>query len=861
MCDEEKSKRSNSPVPSTSGSSRRKRDDEYHEEQPREKIRKRYTPPGQSPGASGSIKREEDRESSHSSTSSSRVIERECRKPQQTTEQRFRYEIVRTRPETVNTKQGTTGRRVQLEANYFKLLKRPEWSIYQYRVDFSPAIELIRLKRGILSEQKSLLGGYLFDGTLLYVTRKLDKDYVEIDTKSRKGDEYKIIIKFIAAVSMNQWQSLQILNLILRRAMEGLQLQLVGKNFYDALDKINLSQYRIQLWPGYITSIRQHENEILVCAEVTHKVMRTETIYDIMRQCINDSDRRGGDWSENFKKQVIGLTVLTDYNNKTYRIDDVDLTFKASMTFNMKGKSTSFVDYYYQKYQIRIRDPEQPLLASRNRERRTRNDEDNRIYLVPELCRVTGLSENMRSNQQLMRGMADYTRTNPDRRIEILKKFNRRLQETKVSQQVLKEWNMSLDRHLIQLEGRHLEPENIVFENNDKVSATERCDWSNFRGKAMYTVATLQRWVVIVPYRFKHECRDFIQKLLRIASDMHMRVERPNEINIPDDRNHAYIQAIDRAANEDPSLIMCLVPNKNVERYSTIKKKCCVERAIATQVVMQGTVSSSKRNVMSIISKIVIQMNAKLGGAPWMISLPMKGLMVIGYDICKSSRDKSKTYAALVATMDQKVKARYFSTVAQTHSSDNLSNELNLAVSKAIHEYRRSHDCLPEKIILYRDGVGNGSIQQVVEHEVKNLVEFLDTQYKKSELPPPRFTFMVVSKQINARFFLNKRNPPPGTVIDDIVTLPERYDFYLVSQSVRQGTVSPTSYNILYDTSKLSADKLQILTYKMCHLYYNWAGTTRVPAVCLYAKKLATLVGQNLHQTPNNLLEKQLYYL
>ena len=28
-----------------------------------------------------------------------------------------------------------------------------------------------------------------------------------------------------------------------------------------------------------------------------------------------------------------------------------------------------------------------------------------------------------------------------------------------------------------------------------------------------------------------------------------------------------------------------------------------------------------------------------------------------------------------------------------------------------------------------------------------------------------------------------------------------RYDFFLVSQSVRQGTVNPTSYNVIKDTS------------------------------------------------------------
>lgn len=88
-----------------------------------------------------------------------------------------------------------------------------------------------------------------------------------------------------------------------------------------------------------------------------------------------------------------------------------------------------------------------------------------------------------------------------------------------------------------------------------------------------------------------------------------------------------------------------------------------------------------------------------------------------------------------------------------------------------------------------------------------------------------------------------------------------RYDFFLVSQSVNQGTVTPTSYNVLYDNMGLPPDKLQQLTYKQTHIYYNWAGTTRVPAVCLYAHKLSFLVGQFIHQSPSSLLERQLYFL
>ena len=58
-------------------------------------------------------------------------------------------------------------------------------------------------------------------------------------------------------------------------------------------------------------------------------------------------------------------------------------------------------------------------------------------------------------------------------------------------------------------------------------------------------------------------------------------------------------------------------------------------------------------------------------------------------------------------------------------------------------------------------------------------------------------------------------------------TKPERYDFVLVSLSVNKGTVNPTSYNVIKDTTGINPDQMQALTYKMTHLYYNWPGTVR----------------------------------
>lgn len=63
-----------------------------------------------------------------------------------------------------------------------------------------------------------------------------------------------------------------------------------------------MENFRMQLWPGYQTSIRQHENDILLCSEICHKVMRTETLYNILSDAIRDSD----DYQSTFKRAVMG---------------------------------------------------------------------------------------------------------------------------------------------------------------------------------------------------------------------------------------------------------------------------------------------------------------------------------------------------------------------------------------------------------------------------------------------------------------------------------------------------------------------------------------------------------------------------
>lgn len=136
----------------------------------------------------------------------------------------------------------------------------------------------------------------------------------------------------------------------------------------------------------------------MVCSEVSHKVMRADTIYDNMQRI----HREQRDFQGSFLTAVLGQTVLTAYNNKTYRIDDIEFTKSPMSTFDTKNGPISFIEYYQKRYNITIRDVNQPLLVSKARARDIRGGGINIILLIPELCRTTGLTEVMRSNFRLV---------------------------------------------------------------------------------------------------------------------------------------------------------------------------------------------------------------------------------------------------------------------------------------------------------------------------------------------------------------------------------------------------------------------------------------------------------------------------
>ncbi|CAB3376469.1 Hypothetical predicted protein [Cloeon dipterum] len=771
------------------------------------------------------------------------------------------YSVVRTMPEKLKSKKGITGQPIQLLANYFKLCKVTDCTLYQYHVDFLPEEDRPSVRKAVLRRHTQDLGGHLFDGMILYSARVYPSQPYVLTSTNEDGTMCTITITLTRTVARGDQEYIQFFNVLMRRCLSLLNLQLVGRNFFDPHAKIQMGNFQMELWPGYQTSIREHENDILMCTRITHKVMRTDTVLDLMAS----TQRKGGNWQKAFCDAALGLVVMTDYNSRTYRVDDVDFEVTPKSKFSMRDTGdVSYAEYYEKRYNIKIKCLDQPLLISKSKAKDMRAGLPETVYIIPELCRITGLTDEMRSNFRLMSALAEHTRVGPTKRVEKMLHFSRRLMEEQRVVQELSQWNMQITNNLIQFQGRVLPQETIIqgkVGREIRYPAGANVDWTpKLKRNEMSDAAALDTWVVMVPRTIERETCEFVNAVMGAASAMGFKMAMPKRWDLPDDNQATYVNQLEDMLSQcvpKPSLVLCAVTNNRGDRYSAIKKKTLVDRPVPTQVVTVKAMTN--RNLQSIACKVAIQMNCKVGGAPWAVEMPMKGTMFVGFDVSHDTINKSISYGCIVASLNNSL-SRWFSTVSAHKSCEEMSNEVALNILKAVRKYQLVNQSLPARIIIYRDGVGDGQIPFVCKHEVAMIKEKLTEVYGGEMW---RMAFIIVSKRINTRIFQasNRNNPPPGTVVDDCITLPERYDFFVVSQHANVGTVSPTAYHVISDNSGLDPDKMQRLAYKMTHVYFNWSGTVKVPGPVQYAHKLAQVTSMYLHKLPNSEINDVLYFL
>ncbi|XP_040567827.1 piwi-like protein Ago3 isoform X1 [Lepeophtheirus salmonis] len=764
---------------------------------------------------------------------------------------------------------GSSGEKIDLLTNCIELhvsKERQQAGFFEHQVRFEPELDSRSLRRKILNSRQDLLGpAIIFDGFSLFLPSRCRHDYIE-----SKNKKHKIYINFIKNRNYKDANNVTIFNLLIKQVCSALNMVQIRKNYFLPSRAQIIEKHKLEVWPGYVMSVNDYGSSgLLLQCDMKSKILRTQTVHDVIRDIItNCREGQNSDIQAKIKKTLIGQCVLTKYNNKSYRVDDVDFYMNPASTFDMNGTQESFKNYYDQHYQITVKDMGQPLLIHHPKIPRIidQNSRSNYglICLIPELCYMTGLSDPMRSNFSLMKDLSTVTKMSPFQRKNRIQKFLEEVRSNSDAQNILQKWGLNVATKAFPLEGRILQPYIIRFGEGYKIEACGDFSAGTLRMPVVGPVS-VENWLLLFDQRNREYAKSFVSFYNEASKDLKITVSEPQIIPLSVGRTDEFVKKIRSHLQRDNSiqLVVTIVDSPRSDLYSAVKKVCLVDHSVASQFILRKTLCPTK-NLRNIVKKIALQINCKLGGKLWDGHSPYKNAMIVGIDVYHDPDRQHQSCLGFVASLNTSF-TQWYSTTERHSNNEEIANALGKCIYRAIKEYKQQNHCIPSRIVVYRDGVGDGRMNMVNEFEVPQMLKMYRSLSPDSSTPL-KFTLIIVSKRVNTKVIvLNEKsafNPPQGTVVDHSITENRTYpNFYLVSQKVGEGTVTPTHYTIAYDNSDLSAEHAQKLSYWLTYMYYNWPGAIRVPVPCQYAHKLAALVGEFIGKETNPALSNKLFFL
>lgn len=757
--------------------------------------------------------------------------------------------------------------RVSLKTNQYRVCFPEFQKVYLYTVSFFPPIppDNSVLKKQIIREIRPelsrILGFFIHNGENLYSLRDLCQEFTKSsdDESSSSMDYVKInyssnefccevsicpsgCVEFSDASKVSS--IMQVFNISLRNKLRLLKLCQIGsmRNHYNSQLSHKIRDFPACLWSGYFTSINVLRSGPMLTIDTSFKLLRTDSL---LTQ-IEDLSKKHKNSREMIRKELENSIIITNYGSQyTYRIDRVLFDECPNNKFFYGSNEISYIQYFRDKYQVHIKNKSQPLLLAR------RSFKSGQIKLIPELCRMTGTGS-VPDNFNLKKEISSYTRMKPDRKMREIQELANRLNGVCDGQ-----WGITNEVSPVQVEAYQL-PHPVIQTGSKSIKITEKSSFQLRETTAVKSVP-LEKWQILYLEKDQGLCLDFIKSLKSLSSSFSQKIQDPLHIPVPYSKDPIlnFCSLITEKVRPEAQLIVILLPKSLQYGYKSIKTSLTTEKPIPSQVVLT---SSVERGDLSVYSKILIQILCKIGGTPWTVNLPQsipKYTMLVGIDVCHNSFTAKESVLGFCASLNSQF-TKFYSKAAIHAVGQEISTVLTPIFLESLKQfYTENGKRKPDCIILYRDGVGTSQYNEVVSKEIPQLVEAVKA-FDKSWVPS--IVAVVVNKRVNQRFFLGTQNPGPGLVVDSEVVW-DHYNFYLTSHAVTMGCMTPTHYNIVVNESTISNQTLYELTYNLCYLYFNWQGGIRVPSPCMYAHKIAYLVGKHTGSLFHPKLNKSLFYL
>ena len=232
-----------------------------------------------------------------------------------------------------------------------------------------------------------------------------------------------------------------------------LKLKQIGRKLFDPSKLTTFDMFEV--WPGFATSLMENAHGTMLNIDFASKIITNNIVFSVMN---NIRQRSSHELEAALNRELIGQSVMTTYNRRFYRIDRVVLDKTPQTVIELAdGKTSSFLDYYSTRYNKKINVLEQPLLASIDRKT------GKEIYLIPELCVMTGLNDDQRANRGLMTELDKIIKPDAGPRLQKSRYLIDCLQQNENTKKFMEEWKININSAPVAVDGIRIEAGSLLF--------------------------------------------------------------------------------------------------------------------------------------------------------------------------------------------------------------------------------------------------------------------------------------------------------------------------------------------------------------------------------------------------------------
>ncbi|KAF8774176.1 Protein argonaute-2 like protein [Argiope bruennichi] len=679
------------------------------------------------------------------------------------------------------------------------------------------------------------------------VNQKLRSFEVIIQPVRKENGTNAIDLNSLLKTYEGQNEFLMALNSVMNhREPDCSQIHLGQTFFYlSQPNKISLGE-GLEIWFGYNQHIHITNDGpavvINLAAKAFHKAGPVvDYISDVLRRDITQGSAIQQYEIRKIEEAMKGLKIQVTHlpYRRKYVVQGISKLSAEDLKMNFDGKEISVAHYFQTKYG-KLRYPYLPCLYMRTT--------NNQTYIPLENCSVMeGQPKMGKLSGPLTSKMIKQTAVNPTERFLAIEGSAKVVR--KESGKQMENYKLFMDLVPKKVGGRVINSPSLIYRDNSFCNPDNRGVW-RMDDKSLYRTSNdVAPWILLC---FSENTRDtaldrFIDIFVRTGRKVGLNFGQPLEI-----RNFRRQDTVEKALMNAKKTnakfaIIVLSRRDNAHNYDEIKFIADYKLSFVTQCIEDSVLGRINEQ---IAVNICLKINVKLGGVnhalkdkPRILSRP---IIILGADAVHSPRGSGcPSIAAVVGSMDAfpskyKVECR----TQDNPDGSKISQEIILDIKEMVKNllnafYHSTKGKYPEKIIFFRDGVSEGQFQIIRDKEVSAVQKA--SQDVIGVIVP--ITYIIVQKRHQTRFrpFNPKDgigrggNVPPGTTVDQGITHPELFDYFLTSHEGIQGTSKPAHYKVLHDDNNFDVDELQMLCYHLCFMYGKCNRSVSIPAPVMYA--------------------------